>query len=151
MKSKIATCLVAFVLVILSVLLYLTKSDPVLYAFRESGASVGEASWSILHPFRNRDPEIAAQTMLMNLKRGEYTHATAKLKWTEGEKEEIIVRETANPLVEWKLIDIQSQHDQIRLYYRGYRLNSPTDFSPIWVTVSWSNQGWNVISYEAWY
>jgi hypothetical protein len=151
MKLKILFFILVVALVALSILLYLTKSYPVLYAFRESGASEGEASWSILHPFRNRDSEIAAQAMLMNLKHGEYMQATATLKWTEDEKKEILKRETANPLVDWKLIDIQIKHNQVRLYYRGYRLNSPKDYSPIWVTVFWSNQGWDVISYEAWY
>ncbi len=153
MKAK--PIVVALVLLVMGILLalFLTRSRPVLFAFREPGDPLGEPHWSILHPFRDRTPERVAGAILLDLKRGEYREALSRIHKSDAIKSEIESKEVKHRLKSWKLIDRQDSLGEVRLSYLTARGESSRLDSPLWITIVQSEyqDGWRVADFESWY
>lgn len=150
MRAKMAITLLAIGGLVL-IMLYVGRSRPVLYAYREPGDPRGEPSWSILNPFRDRAPERRAELVLDELRRGEYDPLLAALSESAALKADIRAKEMEHRITAWKLVGRQDSPEKVRLFYRSARNQSQRLDSPVWVTVKPTPEGWKVIGFESWY
>lgn len=150
-KAKRSIVILAFALVGLFLLLFFTRFRFVLLAIGDSGSVNKEPYWTILHPFRNRNPEHTADAFLEKIREGDFKRAFSTLDWTDKSKTETITRESEYHLISWRLINIEETHENLRLYYLVSRSPDTEGNAPVWVTVNKTNTGWQVIQYEAWY
>ncbi len=152
MKTKIAAVVSLSLVFLALVALYLTRSRAVLFELNEAGDPLGPA-WSILHPFRDRAPERAANALLRDLKCGDVASALSTVPLPDDAKEAIQAKELQHPLRSWTLISRSDTANRVELSFMAARGESADRDSPLWVTVvqTATNRRWEVQSFESWY
>jgi hypothetical protein len=133
--------------------LYAMRSRPVLWApyKKNETISIGGPSFSILNPFRNRDPERPAETFLNMLKTNECDKAMATLPFTEVYRSYICGKELERRLFSWRMTDREDTSERVKMFYWSRREGSEGIEGPVWVTVQKLGAAWQVTDFECWY
>lgn len=124
---------------ILLVLVAMVCTVTILYAMRS------ESKFSILNPFRNRDPEDRAETFLRLLGDGQCMRAMTTLPATPERLQQLCEREEKFSLTSWRLIDRTDEPQQVTLLYRVRRDSYGGRVS---VAVERRGEHWQVTRYE---
>lgn len=159
MIKKLIIILLVFVLGVAG-WMFFNRRNSVLYRFTDRGA-VEYSGFIVLNPFRDRGPEIQAESIILSkLKSGDCKHALNLLQdLTPDRQEYLCLRESWYPLNSWRLVDRQDE-GHTRLIYSGVR-GEMTDVGlskelhpspPIMIDVYRGDEGgWFVTSYETYY
>jgi hypothetical protein len=135
-----------------SVVLFLMREHPVIYAYRESGNPTGDAAWAVLNPFRDRAPEQVSESLLGSLQGGGGVTALKGVRNLPADKvSELAQREIEHQITGWKLISREDTQGSVRLLYRTARGTSSGMESPVWITVQFRQGKWELIDFNAWY
>jgi hypothetical protein len=134
-----------------SLTLYLLRTRPVLFAYKEAGDPRKEPSWSIFNPFRDRAPERAAEELLQGLSRGYLKAAFAATAMSTPDRQHASEEEALRPLVKWQLVGRIDDSSQVRLTFRTARAGSSGLDAPVWMTLKRKRAQWQVVAFEAWY
>ena len=151
MNTRIALgFLVAGVLMLVA--LFLARSHAVIFSYRESGNPTGDASWTILNPFRDRAPEQTSELLLKSLQSGSNPDPFGKLsRVTPTYASYLAKMEAEYPITAWKLISREDPEVAVRPAYRIARGTSSELDSRVWITVQFRQGKWEVIDFDAWY
>jgi|SRR6185503_3528911 len=144
---------VALALTVPIVALYSIRSRPVLWApYKDNETkSIGGPSFSILNPFRNRDPELPAESFLNMLKANECDNALATLPFDREYRSYLCGKEKDHHLSSWRMTDREDTPEKAKMFYWSKREGSEGLEAPVWVTVEKQTAGWRVTGYECWY
>ncbi len=126
----------------------------VLLSLREPGDTLGEPSFAILNPFRDKGPEVAATRWLAALGKGEWSASLDEVTSLGQESKAYLrEREKQRPLLEWRLSNWRRSKTGVVLFFRARREgDSDALRSPLWLTLSEVPTGqWVVTKFEAWY
>jgi len=145
-------CLLSCVAILLVVWLYVTRGQPVVYAFREEGSPTGDPIWVLMNPFRDHAPEKVAESLLRSIQEGKVALALQVVRGLTPEKiQELSERENKHPINRWRLVGRHDNHVAVRLAYRASRGGFESAHSPVWITVQKIDGLWEPIRFEAWY
>lgn len=133
------------------IVLFLTRSRPMVFGYHESGDPKKEPYWSIFNPFRDKAPELAGQALLVQIAQGQCPSVLAALQISDQTKTDTCGSEAKYPLRTWELIGRKDSVEQVRLYYRASRGDASKLTSPVWLTLRKTPMGWMLERYEAWY
>jgi hypothetical protein len=101
----------------------LVGRKPVLFSFTDPG-ELRRPSFSLLNPFRNREPEKAAEDVLRDLGRGDVTSALERVQSEERVSPDLYAKEQEYPLRKWKLANREDNAHEVTLLYRASRGSS---------------------------
>jgi len=96
-------------------LILLINPSPVLIRVPDPDSVRGRPLLLVLNPFRNKQPENAAELFFEKLKAGKCLEATAHFAPEKSDR--ICRKQIEYPLKEWKLIDIETKNDSFDLTY----------------------------------
>lgn len=134
------------------VLVALNTVGSVLWSFEEEGDPLGEPSFVVLNPLREREPERLADSTLRSLRAREFDQVVSAVGLGSTEAEELIERERRLPLESWRLAGRRDEIGRIRLFYRVTRGVPPQPGSYLWITVQRKEEGgWRVSDLEGAY
>ena len=153
MMRKTVIGIALAIVAIITALLLLARTKPVLFALGESGDPLKAPSYSIFNPFRDRAPERAAESVLQDLRAAHFDSALGGLQLSDEVRQETKQREEAHPLLSWELVGRNDSEAGVHLFYRATRAGTPNATSPIWLSLSRpaTNDGWKPAKLEAWY
>ena len=129
--GSVALC-IGFVLAV-TIVLWVRRSDPVLFAFSAVLDPHGE---QLLNPFRVRAPEQTAERLLGELEGGECAGALRAIDASEDRVAEVCTKEREYRLIKWKLVARQDDGARSSLRYDVERRDVKRSFhDPLWITV----------------
>lgn len=122
--------IVALGLIVLSVIVGIlywlfTIDGPILYSYRDSASASRDPTFIIFNPLRDRNPEIEAERILMQIKIGHCEKAVSNLPFTEIEKMVVCEREAESRLEDWTLRNRRQVANTVSLHYRTKREGFP--------------------------
>jgi hypothetical protein len=120
MRQATTISVLAVVIVAVAVGIVVVGRKPVLFSFTDAG-ELRRPSFSLLNPFRNREPEEAADDLLRDLGRGDVMAALGRVQSAERVSPEIYAKEQKYSLRKWKLADRDDGADEVMLLYRASR------------------------------
>jgi len=134
-----------------TVYLYRVRSTPVVFSWREDGDPTGEPHWSFFNPFRNKDVECFAETLLSFLKNRNFEQAFLRMTLPDDVKDRLLEQEREHPPLSWILVSRRDSAVGARLHYRVARTETERYTSPLWMTLERTADGYQVTDYESWY
>ena len=120
MRKVTTISVLAVVIVAVAVRIQVGGGKPVLLSFT-AAAELRQPSFSLLNPFRNREPEKAAEDLLRDLGRGDVITALGRVQSAERVSPKIYAKEQEYPLRKWKLADRDDGAHEVMLLYRASR------------------------------
>src|SRR5262245_38486420 len=142
---------ITFVMVVITISLYLIRSKSVIYRFAESGSPDGQAAVSVFNPFRDRQPEKCAAAFLELMKAGECDGWIDELSDDEEYRQYICKQEGTMALMVWNLKRREDNPRKVKLYYLVGRRHYANAEGQLWLTVEEHDSQWQVTKYECWY
>jgi hypothetical protein len=154
--KKIALWLlkIAFALAVTStLLLYLTRSRPVALSFAPDPDMLRPRNYCVMNPFRDKSPEIVAETYLKKLRDGDLASIRPFLT-NESPRQRIEEAEQKWPIQSWRIGARIDKPDETQLMYwvtrgSGYSRDGIEEEARFWVKKSAA--GWALSSYNAIY
>jgi hypothetical protein len=140
----------AIAVMLITVALYLMRSRSVLYAGDIAGDPVGESSFSIFNPFRDRSPEHVAETFLELMKGGQCEQAMAALPAEQEYRQYICESEKKYPLMSWTLKNRKDEPQKVKMFY-WYWPEGSESHDRLWVVAEKCGEQWQITSYERYY
>ncbi|MEW5980680.1 MAG: hypothetical protein AB1898_33340 [Acidobacteriota bacterium] len=137
-----------------TLLLYVTRSKPVLFTSADSTKASLERDplFSIFNPFRDRAPERSAESFLQLISSGRCEQALAPLAMKPDSRRYHCQMEKEDPLKSWRLADRKEQSSTgAQLFFRVARKNYADYAGKVWVNVQRRDDRWHVIDYSAIY
>ena len=123
--------------------LYAVIQSPVLLRIPDFHSARRHPKILILNPFRNREPEIAADAFLSQVKDGKCFEATSFLG--QERSAEICENQSRFPLLSWALIDLDIERGAYVFTYAHRSRNAYEDEEmKVWVR---KNDNWNVFGF----
>lgn len=124
----------------------------VLFHYKDHAAvDPGDGLYVIFNPFRDREPEKIAASLLELLK----TRNCDELRKTNTVVKKVAPnceRETSYPIAGWELANREEQANEIKLHFKATRKNYPKHvYGNIWITMKKQDGHWQPETYEAWY
>jgi hypothetical protein len=98
----------------------------------------------VFNPLRDRAPEQAAETLLLEIRRGNMTSPSSVAQISM----DISAREKRYPLRAWKLVNRKDRSSEVTLFYRTARDSSSQFDSPVIVQVELRNGRWLVTGFN---
>ena len=136
------------VTVVAGILLYLAPSSVLFRHKSKAAVDPADELFVLFNPFRDREPEVAAESLLNQMKRG---HCDAALSALPSERSSYICeREKEHKLTGWSLVDRNDEPGTATLHFTAYRADSPV-YGNTWVVLSKQANGWQVSGIESWY
>jgi hypothetical protein len=119
---------------------------PVLFSFTDQG-ELRRPAFSLLNPFRNREPEKAAEDVLRDLGRGDVATALERVQSTERVSPDVYAKELEYPVRKWKLADRRDSAHEVMLLYRASRGSSERFDWDIRMSVQKRGERWVVTEF----
>ena len=128
--------------------LYLSHST-VIFRYKDNAAvDPADELFVLFNPFRSREPEVVAESLLNQLKQG---HCDAALTTLPEERSSYICeRERDHKLTGWTLVDRSDEPGTTTLHFKAYRADSSV-YGNTWIVLSKQANGWQVSGIESWY
>jgi hypothetical protein len=151
MKLKVPILVIIGLIVASFLYLYITRNDPVLYRSGDRDTAE-QGGFVIQNPFRERGPEMLAETILQDVKGGNCQRALSLPAMAAEKIESTCERESAYPIQSWSLTDRRDLGDQTILTYKGYRnYGDKISAGLVWIDIQRIGENWRALSYQAYY
>ena len=130
-----------------------------MYRFSERGA-VEYSGFVILNPFRDKEPEVQAESVLRSLENGKCEKALSLPEMTPERVEYLCEREVISNIRSWSLMDRRDDGIRVELLYKPQRKylrdTMPKEGEllpgpPIIIQTQKSKDVWQVVSYGTYY
>ena len=131
--------------------LFVRRSRPVVWSYRELGDPSGEPSRAFFNPFRDRSPERVAGSLLRCVSRGETQKAIAQVG-RAGARDEVVALTSHVRLRSWRLANRTDSPGSVELFYWTRWGTSSSWDTPVWVSVqrSLGVVPWRVVGFRSW-
>ncbi len=131
-------------LMVVTLLLIFKRQSPILVRIPDLHSIRGYPLVIIFNPFRDTEPEIAAESFLQSLRDGKCLESTTS--FSTEQSTEICKNQLRYPLLEWKMIDLKEENGTYLLIYKHKSKNAiGTEDMMVWVKKN--EQNWKVDSF----
>ena len=130
-------------LIITPLIIFMCQS-PILIRIPNFHSIRGHPLVIIFNPFRDKKPEIIAESFLQSLRDGKCLESTSS--FTNERATEICNNQLRYPLLEWEIIDLKEENGTYLLIYKHKSKNAlGTEDMRIWVKKN--EQNWKVVNF----
>ena len=131
--------------------LFFTRSNPVVYRHVDRAAG-NYSAFVILNPFRDREPERRAESVLRALKARDCRRALSLQMLDSARVEYLCERENKYPIESWDLMDRKGDGRKTQLIYDLNRFGNEgkSGSSLAWIDVE-NNGTWRATRYDTFY
>jgi len=145
--------IILFIAIASTLLLYFIRSRPVVFSFAPDPDMIRPRNYCILNPFRDKSPEVVAETYLKKLHDGDLASIRPFLN-DENQRQHIEARESEYPIQSWRIGERTDKPDETMLMYwvtrgGGYSSNGEEEEVRFWIKKSAA--GWSLTLYNAIY